>query len=266
MSNKSSRFVLGAVGAVLVVLVIVIWLAWFLLVRGQQNLLQRANAPSLSSLVANMSDWKTLNIEDLGVRFLYPPNWPALVVEQRIEEYADVEGQMPAHATYVIRGQERVVGAPLYPGIVAIHAYPANWQPLEGDSLGGRPIDFRWSEQQARAHTGLGDGLVLFQKIGERSVLVGVYEAPECSPSLRLSVVTSLHPRNPNFEIVIDPLFYEYDVRLERRGEDPCDASAIYQTIAEEIRQRRYSEALDAVIQLTARVADAVTPISALKP
>lgn len=195
------------------------------------------------------AEWKTYRNEEVGIELKYPSDWKDIIFEKR---------------NNMIDGWPGIVFLANDPkDIFHLSMFSQDYRPFESVILNKESVNVDWSLSEFISHMSPTGDVLFVKKLSPKSMLVAIYDAPECSPCLRLSVLTPLNNKNyPNLEISIsfpfdkDPTIKEYVNSQVAQGLDACDELEPYKKIADKIYNNTYSDTLNSYIETARLVAD----------
>jgi len=151
---------------------------------------------------------------------------------------------------------------------IEVSAYSLGTKPFESTIFNKKQIDINWNAEQFAQNMGFSSKNVLFtKKIGNKSMLVAMYENYECSPAMILSVLTPFNSSFPNIEFRIWKLGENKDIKnlIDKNSADvstgkgdPCDWYDIIKAEADKIYDGTYSAEVTTNIETASQMADSL--------
>ncbi|MFA6255195.1 MAG: hypothetical protein WC675_04185 [Patescibacteria group bacterium] len=227
---------------------------------------QTKNLPSTSQSMPSAgydstTGWKTYENEDLGISFKYPADWQTIQLNKQGNIVNFLAG------TVYSSGTDTSVNY-FDPGQIFFFAfYSKDFEEYEGSILNKKSVDVNWTTSQFAANMGVGDiaDILFTKKLSEKSMLVALYESPECSPMMRLVILTPFSEAYPNFEISIstsamqnDPIIKAEEAQQAAQYGAACNLRAGYQKVAAKILANTYSEEMNKNIETARLIADSL--------
>jgi len=202
---------------------------------------------------------KTYENQDLGFSFKYPKTWKYIGLIRQKNDIIGFPGILYSNYGEVARNYfdpDKVFD---------FNIFSKDYRPYEVFALNNKKVDVNWSTSEFVSNMGIDPAAILFtKKLSEKSMLVAIYQSPECSPGMSLEVITPLTNEYPNFEIIIsdpefgnDPILKAYeDEQIAKTGVG-CDMLGGYQKVAEKILNGEYPK-LKQYIETARQIADSL--------
>ncbi|MFH0912477.1 MAG: hypothetical protein V1807_02365 [Patescibacteria group bacterium] len=212
--------------------------------------------------VTPTTGWKTYSNSTIGFSFKYPSNWSDVIISRQPINTFFEKGIRYSSSTDT--GHRYFDPNKAF----TFEIYSQDYQNGLGTVI-TKKINVNWSATELEANVGTRAMQILFtKKLSSKSMLLGMYASPECSPSIRISVVTPLDVAGfPNLFIYIDkpefwkdPIVVNYSKSINPEDPstgDPCDLEPAYREIADKIIQGGYP-VLNGYIETARLIADSV--------
>jgi len=151
---------------------------------------------------------------------------------------------------------------------INIGAYSAGTKLLEQTIFNNKQVNINWTAEQFAQNMGFSSRNVLFtKKLGNKSMLVAVYENYECSPGIIVSVLTPFNSSFPNVDFRVWKLGENKDVKnlIDKHNADysagkadPCDWYDIIKAEADKIYNGTYSAEASQNIKTATQMAESI--------